>query len=587
MKWYVVVRGLRPGVYESAEEARAQVEGVSDSMMRAFSSREEAEAYFAKALAKKKVKTRPKKGVVEAHPKPEDDGAPSAFLARTDGGFRKGVGYAAAVLLTPSGQVAGTGRFSFPRTRDSGEAELRGLLLALAMAPRGSVVKVETDRSDLPVFWEREKPDPWGIVPALKAVARALDLRVDVVRVPRKRVQAAHDGAGRARAERERAKRDSAKLSAFLDSLPERYRMSALSLMERFLEDGLPPSRFSEWLKRGTSETRKLLLEALPETDFEGLLLALARLDGAAREALKGKDRERAWEKIPPRSASSPSSGSSATKALPEDPEGGERPHKGPPGAKEGVRRWSGERPAPGEASPSWKRSGRRTWCSPTLPTAPPGFPGTRSPSWRKLLSLAQRPSPRGATWSSSPRGAQSSGSSRLWRSSLRLLVRAGVASSGPPRGSTMPGGDPSGPTSGWSWPREPGGSGVYRPQRWAAPERRGTVRRRSNRAHWREGGGPPLRGRRHQAPPLRPPRLRPLPGGEDGHPTQKPLALARYLVETYSEPGGLVVDPYAGSGTFGVAALELGRRFVGAERDPTWREVALRRLSGVTPRIL
>ncbi len=61
---------------------------------------------------------------------------------------------------------------------------------------------METDRSDLPVFWEREKPDPWGIVPALKAVARALDLRVDVVRVPRKRVQAAHDGAGRARAER-------------------------------------------------------------------------------------------------------------------------------------------------------------------------------------------------------------------------------------------------------------------------------------------------------------------------------------------------------------------------------------------------
>ncbi len=52
--------------------------------------------------------------------------------------------------------------------------------------------------------------------------------------------------------------------------------------------------------EEGTSGTRKLLLEALPETDFEGLLLALARLDGAAREALKGKDRERAWEKIPP-----------------------------------------------------------------------------------------------------------------------------------------------------------------------------------------------------------------------------------------------------------------------------------------------
>lgn len=68
------------------------------------------------------------------------------------------------------------------------------------------------------------------------------------------------------------------------------------------------------------------------------------------------------------------------------------------------------------------------------------------------------------------------------------------------------------------------------------------------------------------------------------GHPTQKPLALGQYLVLTYSDPGGLVVDPFAGSGTFGEAALSLGRRFLGAEKDPRWREVAARRLKAVQP---
>lgn len=75
--------------------------------------------------------------------------------------------------------------------------------------------------------------------------------------------------------------------------------MSALSLMERFLETGLPPSDFPERLKRGSSETRKLLLRELPK-DLEGLLLTVARLDGQARELLKGKDREKVWEDLPP-----------------------------------------------------------------------------------------------------------------------------------------------------------------------------------------------------------------------------------------------------------------------------------------------
>ena len=130
-------------------------------------------------------------------------------------------------------------------------------------------------------------------------------------------------------------------------------------------------------------------------------------------------------------------------------------------------------------------------------------------------------------------------------------------------------------------------GKSVYRPQRWAAPERKGTVRRRANGAHWGRAEAVPYEDDGTRLPLSVLPPFALSPEERAGHPTQKPLALGRYLVETYSEPGGLVVDPYAGSGTFGAAALELGRRFLGAERDPFWREAALKRLRGVTPRML
>lgn len=208
MRWYVVLRGLKPGVYASLKEARAQVDGVSGSFMRSFSTKAEAEAFLAKARAREKVVA------LEGGKK---EAASLGFVARTDGGFKEGVGYAAAVLMLPEGRVVGSGRLSFPRAKDAGEAELKALLLALTLAPRGSRVRVETDRVDLPVFWAREAPDPWGLTPLLKALAAALDLEVEVRRVPRKEVAKAHADAGRARVERERAKRDSAKLAAFLD----------------------------------------------------------------------------------------------------------------------------------------------------------------------------------------------------------------------------------------------------------------------------------------------------------------------------------------------------------------------------------
>jgi DNA modification methylase len=62
-------------------------------------------------------------------------------------------------------------------------------------------------------------------------------------------------------------------------------------------------------------------------------------------------------------------------------------------------------------------------------------------------------------------------------------------------------------------------------------------------------------------------------------HPTQKPLRVLRRLVELASAPGDLVYDPFAGVGSSGVAALELGRRFTGVELDPGYAQAATTRL--------
>jgi site-specific DNA-methyltransferase (adenine-specific) len=64
-------------------------------------------------------------------------------------------------------------------------------------------------------------------------------------------------------------------------------------------------------------------------------------------------------------------------------------------------------------------------------------------------------------------------------------------------------------------------------------------------------------------------------------HPTTKPLALMQDLAELVSLPGDIILDPFAGSGTTGVAALMLGRRFIGWERDPSYHAIAVRRLNG------
>jgi hypothetical protein len=70
---------------------------------------------------------------------------------------------------------------------------------------------------------------------------------------------------------------------------------------------------------------------------------------------------------------------------------------------------------------------------------------------------------------------------------------------------------------------------------------------------------------------------------GRDGHGAQFPLALPARCIALTSEPGDLVLDPFVGSGTTGVAARELGRRFLGIDVSETYLDLARSRLSSVT----
>ena len=92
----------------------------------------------------------------------------------------------------------------------------------------------------------------------------------------------------------------------------------------------------------------------------------------------------------------------------------------------------------------------------------------------------------------------------------------------------------------------------------------------------------------------------RPEPGGEQvvwslptpgprekvlgRHPTQKPLALLDRVIAASASPGDLVIDPYCGSGTTGVAAVNAGCRFVGFDSDREYLELSARRIWAAGP---
>ena len=62
-------------------------------------------------------------------------------------------------------------------------------------------------------------------------------------------------------------------------------------------------------------------------------------------------------------------------------------------------------------------------------------------------------------------------------------------------------------------------------------------------------------------------------------HPTQKPLALIEEILRDFTAQGDLVLDPFMGSGTTGVACLKLGRRFIGIEIESKYFDIAVSRI--------
>lgn len=66
----------------------------------------------------------------------------------------------------------------------------------------------------------------------------------------------------------------------------------------------------------------------------------------------------------------------------------------------------------------------------------------------------------------------------------------------------------------------------------------------------------------------------------ENGHPCPKPIGTMKWLVNKASFPGWTILDPFMGSGTTGVAAVKLGRKFIGIEIEPKYFDIACKRIS-------
>ena len=69
-------------------------------------------------------------------------------------------------------------------------------------------------------------------------------------------------------------------------------------------------------------------------------------------------------------------------------------------------------------------------------------------------------------------------------------------------------------------------------------------------------------------------------------HPTEKPVALLEYLIQTYTNEGETVLDNCMGSGSTGVAAVNTGRNFIGIELDPEYFAIAKQRIERNTAQV-
>jgi site-specific DNA-methyltransferase (adenine-specific)/modification methylase len=71
----------------------------------------------------------------------------------------------------------------------------------------------------------------------------------------------------------------------------------------------------------------------------------------------------------------------------------------------------------------------------------------------------------------------------------------------------------------------------------------------------------------------------------ERHHPTQKPLELMKWCIEQVGQPV-TVLDPFMGSGTTGVAAIQMGRKFIGIEREPKYFDIACKRIEQASKQV-
>lgn len=97
-------------------------------------------------------------------------------------------------------------------------------------------------------------------------------------------------------------------------------------------------------------------------------------------------------------------------------------------------------------------------------------------------------------------------------------------------------------------------------------------IMHRKGKKRWNRGGGAGIW------------RCAPQQGADrPDHPTPKPAALMVALVKDFTDPGEIILDPFCGSGTTGVAAVRLGRRFIGIEKDAHYAAVARERIDAET----
>lgn len=110
----------------------------------------------------------------------------------------------------------------------------------------------------------------------------------------------------------------------------------------------------------------------------------------------------------------------------------------------------------------------------------------------------------------------------------------------------------------------------------YACPSYRGRLLMSDEYAYWY--GKPPVFAKGRRLVPGRGPTSQPQP--KNGHPMPRSQSHCDWLVEWASDPGETVLDPFMGSGSTGVAAARVGRRFVGIEIDPDFFQIAVNRIA-------